>query len=521
MAVLPAQPHLDHLRRQARDLLRAARAGDTAAAERVLAVSDRLTLAAAQLAVAREYGFASWAKLKTEVRSRSADLAQLADEFCVASIRDWTGRAARMLAARPELADYNIATALVLGDIAKVRRAIDADPGLVIRSDERTGWKALHVVCASQWHQLDPARAEGLVAVARLLLDSGADPNGRAADGSWTPLRCAVAGAAHPAIVQLLLDRGAVPEDDDLYLAGFADGDHDCLRMLLDGAADVLRIARMALAAPISRNDADGVRLLLEAGADPRRYLDDYGADGGADTALPCPVIYAAVRSDCSAEIVDLLLAHGAEPALPGADGRSPHALAVRKGRTDLAVLLRQHGASNDATELDVFLSACLRGDLADAKRLASAPGFPGQFASEQQSEAMIRAAETGNTDAMRVMLDIGFPADVRGEAYGGTALHAAAYAGGAEVVRLLIDRGADIEARDARWESTPVDWACVGSGEQPAGNPRPDWPAAIAALIEAGASLDGITLNPDDPKPPSRAVAGLLRRYGVKDEQR
>ena len=171
MAVLPAQPHLDHLRRQARDLLRAARAGDTAAAERVLAVSGRLTLAAAQLAVAHEYGFASWAKLKTEVQARSASLAQLADEFCQASIRDWTGRAARMLAARPELADYNIATALVLGDIAKVRRAIDADPGLVIRPDERTGWKALHVVCASRWYQLDPARADGLVAVAGLLLE--------------------------------------------------------------------------------------------------------------------------------------------------------------------------------------------------------------------------------------------------------------------------------------------------------------------------------------------------------------
>ncbi len=118
----------------------------------------------------------------------------------------------------------------------------------------------------------------------------------------------------------------------------------------------------------------------------------------------------------------------------------------------------------------------------------------------------------------MRIMLDMGFPADVRGQAHEGTALHAAAYAGGAEVVRLLIDRGADIEARDARWESTPVDWACVGSGERPAGNPRPDWPAAISALIEAGASLDGITLNRDDPKPPSPAVAELLRRYGVED---
>jgi hypothetical protein len=59
MVDLPAKPSLDHLRRQARDLLRAARAGDTTAVGRIRAVADALTLASAQLAVAREYGFAS------------------------------------------------------------------------------------------------------------------------------------------------------------------------------------------------------------------------------------------------------------------------------------------------------------------------------------------------------------------------------------------------------------------------------------------------------------------------------
>lgn len=66
-------------------------------------------------------------------------------------------------------------------------------------------------MCASHWHRLDPARADGLVATARLLLDAGADPAGSirgARGGVWTPLRCAVAGAANPAIVRLLLDRG-------------------------------------------------------------------------------------------------------------------------------------------------------------------------------------------------------------------------------------------------------------------------------------------------------------------------
>ena len=130
MADLPVKPSMDHLRRQARDLLRAAQAGDTAAVGRSRAVSVELTLATAQLAVAREYGFASWTKLKDEVTARTADLAQQAEAFCEASIRDWTGRAARMLEATPEIAGYNFATAVVLGDASRVRTEIGRDPGL-------------------------------------------------------------------------------------------------------------------------------------------------------------------------------------------------------------------------------------------------------------------------------------------------------------------------------------------------------------------------------------------------------
>jgi len=230
MATLPARPDLGHLRRQARDLLRAARSGDSAAAGRVAAVSDRTTLAAAQLAVAREYGFASWARLKTAVDARTRDLAGLAGAFCAASIRQGTGQAARMLAETPELADYSFATAVILGDADRVRREIDRDPGSATRPDERWGWLPLHAVCASRWHRFDPARAGGLEAVARLLLDAGADPravtSGRGSRaGGWIPLTCAVAGAANPAIARLLLEHGAVPGDRDLYLAGFADDD--------------------------------------------------------------------------------------------------------------------------------------------------------------------------------------------------------------------------------------------------------------------------------------------------------
>ena len=142
MADLPARPSLDHLRHEARDLLRAAQAGDSAAVSRIRAVSTEPTLASAQLALAREHGFASWARLKAAVEARSTDLARQAEMFCEASIRDWTGRAVRMLAATPELAGYNVATAVVLGDAARVQAEITRDPGLATRVDARTGWTA-------------------------------------------------------------------------------------------------------------------------------------------------------------------------------------------------------------------------------------------------------------------------------------------------------------------------------------------------------------------------------------------
>ena len=135
MPDLPARPNLDQLRHQARDVLGAARAGDATATRRIEAVSNQLTLAAAQLAVAREYGFPSWARLKAEVDARTADLAQKVRLFLEASVGDWTDRAARLLAAEPEIAGYNFATAVVLGDADRVRQEIERDPGAATRPD--------------------------------------------------------------------------------------------------------------------------------------------------------------------------------------------------------------------------------------------------------------------------------------------------------------------------------------------------------------------------------------------------
>jgi hypothetical protein len=75
MSGLPERLDLDQLRRQARELLRAAADGDPRAVDRLRAVSPHVTLSAAQLALAREYGFQSWTALKAEVARRRSPAA--------------------------------------------------------------------------------------------------------------------------------------------------------------------------------------------------------------------------------------------------------------------------------------------------------------------------------------------------------------------------------------------------------------------------------------------------------------
>src|ERR1700730_9926614 len=70
MPDLPERADIDQLRRMARELLRAAVAGEPEALARLSAVPGRPTLAAAQLAIAREHGFRSWPALRSEAASR-------------------------------------------------------------------------------------------------------------------------------------------------------------------------------------------------------------------------------------------------------------------------------------------------------------------------------------------------------------------------------------------------------------------------------------------------------------------
>ncbi len=516
---LPDRPDLDQLRRQAKELRNAARDGDAEALARLRACHPAgapVTLAAAQLVVAREHGHASWPQLKAAVEERLMDREQKVRAFVRASVSGHGDRARRLFEADPSLATHDIWTAVVLGEAAHVRALLARDPSVAVRTDPESGWAPLLVACNSRWHQLDPARGPGLCTVAETLLDAGADPNtsvgGVSPFGHCSALYAAAGLANHPELAELLLQRGADPDTPAaLYHTAFL-RDHVCLRLLL--AAGARAEGGDALAAAISVDDAEAVRLLLDAGVDPAQPLPPEALGESYAPEPPVGAVHAAVELDTGIELIALLLERGADPDGQGQDGRSAYELAVRQGRTEVAELLTSHGARDDATDIDRFLGACGRADRAEANRhLAARPGLLAEL-TDRDHQAITHAADHGHTDAVRLMLDLGFPLNAPGGDDGATPLHAAAAAGAAELVAFLLDRGGDLEATDTTWGATPLCWATVGSGFKLGHDSHADWVTTVRLLIEAGASTDDVWVTG---KPPSDEVAAVLQAHGVE----
>jgi hypothetical protein len=477
MSLLPDRPDLDQARRQAKELLHAAKRGEHAELERFAAVSAPLTLAGAQLALAREFGQSSWAALVREIEARNTSIPENVQRFLRFSVNMQIGAAARMLHENPSLAESGFPAAVVLGDAERVGAELRRNPGAATRVDPGSGWSALHLACASRFH-LDPARAVGLVRVVRLLLDAGADIDEESAGRRcWRPLECAVTSANssrnNEPIIRLLLDRGAPVRSETLLASLYAAGGTWCLELLTTFAGGSPELFTEAL---------------VEAVA---------GADLGA---------------------VAILLAAGADPDAPGADGRSARRRALTAGVAATVELLG--GGGDDAVERLLEAVVTENGDAARSVAAAE-PGLIDRLEPSDRA-TLVEAAEHGNQAAVALMLELGFPIEARREGPdddGATALHAASWAGSAATVALLLDRGADLRARDSRWESRPLEWALAGSGETPNSAPAPDWVATVALLLDAGASLDGIALNPDEPKQPSAAVIELLRSRGLADD--
>ncbi|MFB4283218.1 ankyrin repeat domain-containing protein [Nonomuraea sp. MTCD27] len=461
---LPDNPSLERLRKQAKTLLKQVDAGAPEARGLVAEFHPRppatLKLSDAQLVTARMYGFASWPRLTehlttVERYSRSPHevppRADLPEEFlrlaCLTYGSDHPGRtdeADLLLARQPDLSTANVFTMAATGSAGALAAALAADPGLARSQGGPFGWEPLLYLAYAR------LKAPGqYVAAARVLLEHGADPNaGFLWDGLTSPFT-ALTGALgggegdqppHPegmALARLLLEAGADPNDGqalyNLGLGGTFSDDVDHLRLLLEfglgrGAGGPWR-ARLG---PTIQSP----RQLL------REELATAALRGGPARAR-------------------LLLAHGAEVdglgEHPAYRGRTPYALALLNGHTEVAELLAEAGATATLDEDDAFTAACMRADAgavaafgpeAAARALARAPGLIHSAAGQRKPAAV------------RLLAGLGF--DVN-HLHRSTPLHAAAWNDDVETARTLIELGADPTIKDAEHDATPLGWADYG----------------------------------------------------------
>ena len=112
------------------------------------------------------------------------------------------------------------------------------------------------------------------------------------------------------------------------------------------------------------------------------------------------------------------------------------------------------------------------------------------------------------NYDAVKLMLDLGFPVAHPERSHGYTPLHNAAWAGSADLVELLISRGHPVDISDPRYHATPLGYAlydCLVEKRHPEG----EFARVVKALLQAGSSLNGVEYPTGD-----AAVDQVLRAY-------
>lgn len=504
---LPARPHLDHLKHEAKALRHAFLGGDAAATERVhaaLGPRAELKLTEAQRVIAREYGFASWAKLRSHVQA-SRGLDEAAAAFLAAVAAGDCGRALEVLRAEPALATASLHVAAVLGLEAEVRRLLAADAASVRSWAGDPPSEPLLWLCYSPFHGESPERDDGLLACARALLDAGADPGTRDPEHGLPALYTVTGHRNAPRIARLLLEAGANPNDEESVFHAAEHFHEEALELLLRFGVDLNRTGEWGntplyfLLRYWNVEEAprvkQGLLWLLEHGADP-----NVRCGGEQESAL-----HVAVRRGQSREVVRLPLDRGADVQARRVDGRTPWVLAERGGFAALRALLEQAGATPEPLlPEDSLMAACSQGDEQHARSHAT----PQLVAALEREVLRLlpEAARQGRLEVVRACLGAGFPIATRDE-IGATALHHASIAGHAPIVRELLRRGADFRTRDEHHQGTALDWACHGADfiAERGG----DYPDTVRALLEAGSRP-----HPGQAPPRHAAVREELRPY-------
>lgn len=421
-------------------------------------------------------------------------LAELVEAGCVpldaAHVSGTLGRAEAILAAHPALVASSIHAAALVGDAVVVRRLLARDGTLATAKGGPRQWDALTHLCFSNFLRLDAARSAGFVEAATALVDAGASAtSGFTHDDEWESVLYGAAGVAHHAgLTRLLLERGADPNDGEVVYHAPESSDNAVLKLLVGTGKLTADSLVVMLIRKHDWHDYEGVSYLLDHGADPNR-VSRWGK---------CAIHQALLR-DNALPLVERLLLAGADPFAEW-KGLSAVAMAARSGRGDVLELVEARGVAVSFSGMLRLVAACARRDPAQVRALAAREPALVEEVVANAGELLGEFAGVGNTEGVRLLLDLGAPVDApfpEPDGYwdvtrGATPLHIAAWRAWPATLKLLLERGASVEARDGKGR-TPLQLAvraCVDSYWAHRRSPE-----SVEALLRWGASPGDVTL--------------------------
>jgi ankyrin repeat protein len=471
--------NLEHLKKQAKHILRALQARTPDALERYRSLLSRPApehpkLADAQHVLAVQLGFASWPKLKAYVEASALDTDAAA--LLLAAIKADDPDAARgVLRDHPELkARLNDpipggafgATPLLAAMPWANREMIDvlleagADinrrshwwaGGFGVLDDDR-GLASFLIERGARVDAHAAARLGMTDTLAELVRENPQLVQARGGDGQ-TPLHF----APSVAIAEFLLDHGADIDARDV--------DHESTpaQYMVRGRQDVARY--------LVRRGCTTDLLMASALGDlerVRRHLDD----DPAAIRMTVSDRWFPKRDPRSGGTIYIWTLGG---------HKSAHVIAREFGHEEVFALLMERSSE----ELKLGLACELGDEALFARLLASRPDLARSL-SDDDRQKLVTAAENNNADAVRLLLAAGWPLETRGQ-HGGTALHWAAWHGNAAMVRELLRHHAAVNVKGDEHDLNPLGWALHGSGNSWHRHSG-DYAGVVTTLLQAGA---------------------------------